>query len=122
MHALGAVPPAQLTWLYENATMLLFPSRYEGFGFPLLEAASHGTPVIASDIPALRELGEGFARFLDSGDAPAWARAIRQLTEDSAARARMRDQGLALAARHDYAVVARRTLDVLTPLARSVPA
>ena len=116
-HTLGAVPPAQLDWLYANAAVLLFPSRYEGFGFPLLEAAAHGTPVVASDIPALRELGDGVARFVDAGDARAWAAAVRELAADAAARARMRELGLALAARHDYAQVARRTLEILAPLA-----
>jgi alpha-1,3-rhamnosyl/mannosyltransferase len=121
-HALGLVPPAQLDWLYANATLLLFPSRYEGFGFPLLEAAAHGTPVIASDIPALRELGDGVARFVDAADAPAWAGAIRELAADAVERARMRELGRALAARHDYAQVARRTLEILAPLARKAAA
>ena len=121
-HALGPVSPAQLEWLYANATLLVFPSRYEGFGFPLLEAASHGTPVIASDIPALRELGEGVARFVDPGDAAAWAGAVRVLAADADARARMREQGMALAARHGYAEVARRTLEILAPLAGSLAA
>jgi glycosyltransferase involved in cell wall biosynthesis len=121
-HTLGLVPPAQLDWLYANATLLLFPSRYEGFGFPLLEAAAHGTPVIASDIPALRELGDGVARFVDPADAPAWAGAIRELAADAAERARMRELGQALAARHDYAEVARRTLEILAPLARRAAA
>ena len=116
-HTLGAVSPAELDWLYEHATLLVFPSRYEGFGFPLLEAAARGTPVIASDIPALRELGEGVARFVGDSDAPGWARAVRELSADDAARARMRDAGVALAARHDYAEVARRTLELLEPLA-----
>ena len=117
-HTLGSVPPAQLDWLYEHATLLVFPSRYEGFGFPLLEAAARGTPVIASDIPALRELGEGVARFVADGDATGWVQAVRELASDASVRARMRDAGLALAARHDYAEVARRTLDILTsPLA-----
>jgi len=121
-HTLGLVPPAQLDWLYANATLLLFPSRYEGFGFPLLEAAAHGTPVIASDIPALRELGDGVVRFVDAADAPAWAGAIRELAADAAERARMRELGQALAARHDYAEVARRTLEILAPLARRAAA
>jgi glycosyltransferase involved in cell wall biosynthesis len=121
-HTLGVVTPAELDWLYENATLLVFPSRYEGFGFPLLEAAARGTPVLAADIPALRELGEGVARFVGVDDARAWAAAVRELAGDGGARERMREAGLALAARHDYAGVARRTLEILAPLARSVAA
>lgn len=51
------VPSETLQELYRNATAFLFPSLYEGFGFPLLEALSYGVPVIASDIPSLREIG-----------------------------------------------------------------
>jgi len=111
--ALGAVSPAALEWLYANATLLVFPSRYEGFGFPLLEAAARGTPVLAADIPALRELGDGVARFVAPGDAEAWAAAVRELAGDAAARARMRAAGLAAAAAHDYARVAERTWALL---------
>jgi len=116
-HTLGPVSPAQLEWLYESSTLLLFPSRYEGFGFPLLEAAARGTPVIASDIPALRELGAGVARFEAVGDAEAWAAAVRELAADAPARARMSAAGRSLAARHDYAVVAERTRDILARVA-----
>jgi len=119
IQALGVVKPAELEWLYANATVLVFPSRYEGFGFPLLEAAARGIPVIASDIPALRELGEGVARFVATEDAAAWAAAVRELAGDAAARARMQELGLALAARHDYAQVAQRTLAIVTPLVTS---
>jgi glycosyltransferase involved in cell wall biosynthesis len=121
VHALGAVSPGTLAWGYANATLLVFPSRYEGFGFPLLEAASYGTPVVASDIPALRELGEGVARFVAPGDAAAWASAIRDVAADPARRASMRAAGLALAARHDYAVVAQRTLEILAAVAARIP-
>jgi len=116
-HTLGPVSPAQLEWLYESSTLLLFPSRYEGFGFPLLEAAERGIPVIASDIPALRELGEGVARFEAVGDAEAWAAAVRELAADAPARGRMSAAGRSLAARHDYAVVAERTRDILARVA-----
>lgn len=114
---LGRVPQAELEWLYRNATLVLHPSRYEGFGFPLLEAASRGVPVLCSDIPALRELGGGVARFLSADDAPAWAAAVSELAVDTALRARMREAGLRLALAHDYAACAGRTLDVLRRVA-----
>jgi glycosyltransferase involved in cell wall biosynthesis len=126
VHVLGAVSPGTLAWAYTHATLLVFPSRYEGFGFPLLEAAAYGTPVLASDIPALRELGEGVARFVpanepSANDATVWARAIADLAADDAARARMRDAGRDLAARHDYATVAARTLALLESVVGTRP-
>jgi len=113
VRALGAIAPEVLEWLYANATLLVFPSRYEGFGFPLLEAAVRGTPVLASDIPALREIGDGVARFVPAGDPVAWASAVRELAADAAERARLRAAGLAAAAGHDYARVAERTYALL---------
>lgn len=102
VHALGQVSPAELEWLYRNATLVLVPSRYEGFGLPLLEAAARGAAVVASDIPALRETGSGVARFVPADDAVEWGLAIRELAADDAGRAGMRVAGLGRAAAYDY--------------------
>lgn len=64
IHYLPWVPPTTLQELYRNAMAFLFPSLYEGFGLPILEALSYGVPVIASDIPALREIGGGLPIFV----------------------------------------------------------
>lgn len=85
---LGWLGSEELEWLYRNARMVLFPTRYEGFGFPLVEAFDRGLPAIASDIPPLREIGEGAARFVPAGDAEAWAAAIRETLDDPAGRER----------------------------------
>lgn len=108
VRALGQVAPEELEWLYRNATLVLVPSRYEGFGLPLLEAAARGTPVIASDIPALRETGEGVARFVPPTEADAWRRAVLELAGDEGARENMRIAGLARAAEYSYAACAER--------------
>ena len=124
IRALGQVAPEELEWLYRNATLVLVPSRYEGFGLPLLEAATRGTPVIASDIPALRETGEGVARFVAATDASEWARAIRDLAGDALARDRMRAAGFARAAEYNYANCAERVealVSQLLPLAPDAP-
>src|SRR4029077_11199211 len=99
VHALGAVTPDELEWLYANATLVLVPSRYEGFGLPLLEAAARGAAVIASDIPALRESGDGVARFVPVGDVAAWSRAIRELAGGRGGRAALGTAGRGGAAR-----------------------
>lgn len=103
VHVLGVVTPAEREWLYANATLVLVPSRYEGFGLPLLEAGMRGVAVIASDIPALRETGEGVARFVPADDANAWAQAVRDLAADPSARARMAEAGRARAATFTFA-------------------
>jgi glycosyltransferase involved in cell wall biosynthesis len=86
---LGRVRESELAWLYDHAALLLFPSLYEGFGSPLVEAFDHGVAAVASDIPALREVGGGAPRYEDPLDPAAWARAIVELAADSEQRARM---------------------------------
>jgi alpha-1,3-rhamnosyl/mannosyltransferase len=119
---LGSVSAAELEWLYAHAVLLVFPSLYEGFGLPLLEAADRGLPVIASDIPALRETGGDAARFVPPGDAAAWAAAVRELAADGAARGRMRDAGRLRARRFDVADSAARARAVLAGVARGAAA
>ena len=113
VHTLGRVTPETLAWLYANATLLVFPTRYEGFGLPLIEAFANGCPAIVGDIPALREIGDGAARFM-SLDAPgAWADAVRSLLGDAAERARLAAAGRARARDFDYRTVAVRVLAVV---------
>ena len=101
-HVLGQVSPAELEWLYRNATLVLVPSRYEGFGLATLEAAARGAAVVASDITALHETSEGIVRFEPADDVAAWARAIDELTADEAARRRLAAAGPARAAQYDF--------------------
>jgi glycosyltransferase involved in cell wall biosynthesis len=68
----GRLDDPDLIALLSGAEVLLYPSRYEGFGLPPLEALACGTPAVVSDIPALRESTEGRARLVPVGDVPAW--------------------------------------------------
>ena len=68
---------------YQGATALLYPSLYEGFGIPPLEALACGTPVIASDIPPLREVLGDVAQFIKLGNPESWAEAISSLSDSS---------------------------------------
>ncbi|CAO4135735.1 glycosyltransferase family 4 protein [Methylorubrum extorquens] len=70
-----------LARLMRGATALLMPSFIEGYGLPVVEAAASGLPVVASDIPVHREIGGGFAHFLDPLDGPGWTAAVRALSE-----------------------------------------
>lgn len=121
MRSVGWVEEAQLEWLYSHARLVLHPSRYEGFGFPLVESLARGVPALSSDIPTAREVAAGAAEFLDPDDAPAWASAIRRLAASDAERDRR-----ALAARErarhlDYRITAARTRELLRQAAAEGP-
>jgi glycosyltransferase involved in cell wall biosynthesis len=106
----------ELEQLYATSTAFVFPSLYEGFGFPPLEAMGRGCPVVASDIPALRETLADAALFLPP-DAPGpWARAMEQLEQDDALRADLRGRGLANVRRFSWAETARGVTEVLRRL------
>ncbi len=81
--------------LMEGARALLMPSLAEGFGLPVIEALALGTPVLASDLPAHREAGGGFATYLDPTDRAAWSAAVAALATDGAALAAARRQAAA---------------------------
>jgi glycosyltransferase involved in cell wall biosynthesis len=77
----GYVDAATLRGMVAGAAVLAFPSRYEGFGLPPLEALAAGTPVVASDLPVLRDVLGGHARFAAAGDVDALAAALRDQLE-----------------------------------------
>jgi len=92
----GRMPDAEMRHLLAGATALLCPSFAEGYGLSVAEALEAGVPVIASDIPALREVGGEAAEYLDPLDGPAWSRAIDDYAEAGSLRrarqmARLRD-------------------------------
>lgn len=72
----GYVPDADLPSVYRGARLFVFPSRYEGFGLPLLEAMACGVPAVASDIPPFRTIGQDLVDYADPGDPGAFAAAI----------------------------------------------
>ena len=79
----GWLPLTDLERLYSEATVVVLPTRFEGFGLPVLEAMSHGAPVICSDLPVLREVGGDAAVYVEPGSAAAFAAAIERLLADS---------------------------------------
>lgn len=79
---------AELAGYLASARALLFPSKAEGYGLPLIEALALGVPVIASDLPVFREIGQGFPLLLDPVDEGSWEAAILDFAQPkSAARA-----------------------------------
>jgi glycosyltransferase involved in cell wall biosynthesis len=93
LRLLGYVPDQDLRGLLAGADVFAFPSRHEGFGLPLLEAMAQGTPVVAADIPALREVAGGAASLVDPMDRPAWADALASLLADGERRATLAELG-----------------------------
>jgi glycosyltransferase involved in cell wall biosynthesis len=91
---LGYVPESDLAALYTGADLFVFAPTLEGFGLPLLEAMACGTPVIAADVAALREVGGDAARFVAAGDDAAFARAIVTQLRDPHGADRLRAEGL----------------------------
>ena len=116
------VPDAELERLYRSAVALLLPSVYEGFGFTALEAMGRGCPVLASDIPALREISGSGALLLPLADEEAWADAMRRVVGDEGLRADLRARGAETVARYSWERTARGVLDVLARSAAAVAA
>ena len=111
------VAEEDLPSIYAGADCLVFPSRYEGFGFPPLEAMACGAPVVSSTGGSLREVLEGGARLVESEDPSAWAEAIRSILGDAAEREQWRARGFAQARRYRWDRTARDTWAVYRELA-----
>jgi glycosyltransferase involved in cell wall biosynthesis len=107
---LGWVPQDVLEGLYQAATCLVFPSLYEGFGLPVLEAMARGLPVASSDRSSLSEVAGDAALLFDPEDVSAIAAAIERLLSDEAERARLREAGRAQAARFTWRACAEATV------------
>jgi len=122
---LGRVPARDIVALYHEATALTFPSLYEGFGLPVLEAMSSRCPVLASDATALPETAGGAAVLLPPTDPAAWAQAMGRLLTDQAWAAELAAAGEARIAAFDWHASARTQIDVyrraIQPLPTSRP-
>jgi glycosyltransferase involved in cell wall biosynthesis len=108
----GYVPPADLPALYAGAACFVFPSLYEGFGLPVLEAMAAGAPVVASRAGAIPEVAGEAALLVDAERPERIAEAVESVLDDPALRARMTARGRARAREFTWEAVARRTLAV----------
>lgn len=109
---IGYIEEADKPALYRLASVFAYPSLYEGFGLPVLEAMACGTPVVANDIPALAEMVGDGAFLVETGSARAMAGAIIALLLQRPFRDSMVNQGLARATHFSWRKTARETLAV----------
>jgi alpha-1,3-rhamnosyl/mannosyltransferase len=113
LRLVGRADDEALAGLYRDAAALVYPSRYEGFGLPLLEAMSCGTPVIASRAASIPEVTAEAAILLDPDDEAAWAAAIEAvLRPETGTAARLREAGLRRAADFSWRRTAEATAAV----------
>jgi glycosyltransferase involved in cell wall biosynthesis len=107
------VPDEDLAGLYSGAQALVFPSLFEGFGFPVLEAMACGTPVICSNMSSLPEVAGQAALLVDPQDVQALLRAMLRVQAEPALRAELTERGLSQVRQFSWRRAAEETLAVL---------
>ncbi|MCB0063325.1 MAG: glycosyltransferase family 4 protein [Caldilineaceae bacterium] len=112
VHCLGYVSDAALAALYCGAHLFTFPSLFEGFGLPVLEAQSYGVPVMSANNSSLPEIAGDAALLVDPTDVDAIADAMLQLSKDEALRQQLIERGYANTRRFSWEKAARETLAV----------
>jgi glycosyltransferase involved in cell wall biosynthesis len=114
----GWIPRDDLYDLFTRARAFIYPSRFEGFGIPVLEAMTAGIPTACSSIPPLREIGADAVRYFDPDSAADIRDALFDVTHDDGLRAKLRALGPQRAARYSWATNARRLASILVSVAR----
>jgi len=115
----GYVSDEDLPAVYSGAQLFVYPSLYEGFGLPVLEAMACGTPVVCSQITALAEVVQDAGLLVDPYDPAAISAGIRRVVEDESLRAGLRQRGLDRAREYTWDRAARATWQVLHAAAES---
>ena len=110
---MGVVPEEKLPSLYRGAKALIFPSLYEGFGLPVVEAMACGTPVITANTTAMPEVAGDAALLVDPTSVEQIAEAMEQIVTDTSLRRQLREKGLARATQFSWATTAARVHEVL---------
>jgi glycosyltransferase involved in cell wall biosynthesis len=108
----GFVPDEILPAIYSSAEVLAFPSLYEGFGLPILEAMACGTPVVASCASCLPEVAEGAALMVEPTNVDGLSTSLEQVLTDAELRARLIEQGRQRASEYTWRLAAERLLEV----------
>jgi glycosyltransferase involved in cell wall biosynthesis len=116
---LGAIAEEDLPVLYSGALAFVFPSMYEGFGLPPLEAMACGVPVACSQIPSLRETLGDAALLFDAKDPASIAAALERVIRDEELRTDLQSRGLRRAAELTWDLAAKKTMDIYRLAANS---
>jgi glycosyltransferase involved in cell wall biosynthesis len=111
---LGYLSREDLVLLYNTADVFVFPSFYEGFGMPVLEAMACGTPVVCSQVSSIPEIAGDAALFFDPKNSEEIAAAILRATSDSLLRKEMKIKGLINAEKYRWTQAAEKTVDVFS--------
>ncbi|MHC1788862.1 glycosyltransferase family 4 protein [Solidesulfovibrio sp.] len=114
---LGHIPRQDMPLLYRSARALAFPSLFEGFGLPVLEAQACGIPVACADATSLPEVAGRGALLVDPTSVDAWAVALTRIVTDTALRQALIAEGRTNEARFTWEQTARQTLDALVAAA-----
>jgi glycosyltransferase involved in cell wall biosynthesis len=112
LHLRGLTPEEELPRLYSNGVVCLYPSFYEGFGLPVLEAMACGAAVIASNDPAISEVAGDGAIVLDPRDTRAWVQTLEALLSNPDQRQLLRERALTRAAEFSWTKTAKLTREV----------
>jgi glycosyltransferase involved in cell wall biosynthesis len=112
----GYVSEPTLVWLYSSARCFLYPTLYEGFGFPLLEAMACGTPVITSDCTSVSEVAGDAAILIDPSSTESISNALLRLLRDEPLRLRLIQQGKSRVQKFTWESTVQKTLDVYVEL------
>jgi glycosyltransferase involved in cell wall biosynthesis len=113
VHFTGVVPEAELPALYRGAVALVFPSLYEGFGLPILEAMACGTPVVTANTTAMPEVAGDAALLVDPTSVEQIAHTIEQIVNDNALRLCLRKKSLKRAAQFSWEQTRERVKKVI---------
>jgi glycosyltransferase involved in cell wall biosynthesis len=114
---LGFVPIDVLRIFYDEAKIFVFPSLYEGFGLPPLEAMVHGTPVVTSNVSSLPEVVGNAAVLVNPENVFEIMRALHRVLIDQALRGRMKERGYQQAAKFSWETSVRRILETYSQIA-----
>lgn len=114
---LDYVTHEEMPLLYNAANLFIYPSSYEGFGMPVLEAMACGTPVIALDNTAFPEFAGGIAHLLKDAEVTTLKEGMAAVLSDEAWQKQMSEDGPKRAAAYDWHILTRKYLDLMIPLA-----
>jgi glycosyltransferase involved in cell wall biosynthesis len=108
----GAISDRELLTWYQEARVVAFPSRLEGFGYPVVEAMAMGIPCVASDLPCIREVADGSALLVTPGDFSSLGFALERACYDDGLRADLIARGVVCASRYSLDRIGDKALDI----------